>query len=65
MKTLARNTRDRIETVLASGSGDHRRPALRRGNESNVRGLYIIGDLAGAPASKLAMAPGIAGAVST
>jgi len=59
MKTFARNTRDRIEAVLASGSGDHRRPVLRRGNESSVRGMYIIGDLAGAPVIKLAMAQGV------
>ncbi|MEE8458313.1 MAG: NAD(P)-binding domain-containing protein, partial [Phycisphaerales bacterium] len=59
MTALLHNTRDRLEAVLASGSGDHRRPALRRGNESNVRGLYIIGDLAGAPVIKLAMAQGV------
>ena len=51
--------RDRLEAVLSSGSGDLRRPELRRGNESSVRGLYVIGDLAGAPVIKLAMAQGV------
>jgi len=37
-----------------------RRPALRGNNESNVPGLYVIGDLAGAPVIKLAMAQGVA-----
>ncbi len=41
--------------MLASGSTDHRRPQLSKTNESNVKGLYIIGDLAGAPVIKLAM----------
>ncbi len=59
MKAFARKTRERIEAVLASGSGDLRRPVLRRGNESNVRGMFIIGDLAGAPVIKLAMAQGV------
>lgn len=32
---------------------------LRRGNESNVKGLFIVGDLAGAPVIKLAMAQAV------
>lgn len=51
--------RDKLESILASGSDDLRRPQLRRGNESSVRGLHIIGDLAGAPVIKLAMAQGV------
>src|SRR5205807_9197958 len=35
-----------------------RRPVLRANFESNVPGLYIIGDLAGAPVVKLAMEQG-------
>jgi thioredoxin reductase/polyferredoxin len=54
-----RSPRAWLEGVLSSGSGEHRRPVLRRGNESNVRGLFIIGDLAGAPVIKLAMAQGV------
>ncbi len=51
--------REKIETVLTSGSADQRRPVLGKGNESSVKGLYIIGDLAGAPVIKLAMAQGV------
>jgi len=53
------NFREKIEKVLASGSTDARRPILRRGNESSLKGLYVIGDLAGAPVIKLAMAQGV------
>ena len=49
----------KLEAVLASGSTDNRRPQLGRGNESNIKGLYVIGDLAGAPVIKLAMAQGV------
>ena len=35
-----------------------RRPEIKRANESSVPGLYIVGDLAGAPVIKLAMAQG-------
>jgi len=48
-----------LESVLTSGSGDLRRPIVGKGNESSVRGLHIIGDLAGAPVIKLAMAQGV------
>ncbi len=51
--------RKKLEAVLASGSADHRRPVLGKGYESNVRGLHVIGDLAGAPVIKLAMAQGV------
>ena len=51
--------RQKLETVLASGSADHRRPVLGKGQESNVKGLHVIGDLAGAPVIKLAMAQGV------
>lgn len=51
--------REWLEGILASGSGDLRRPIIGKGNESSVKGLYIIGDLAGAPVIKLAMAQGV------
>ena len=54
-----RLVRDRLETILSSGSGDLRRPIVGKGNESSVKGLHIIGDLAGAPVIKLAMAQGV------
>ncbi len=51
--------RQKIENILASGSGALRRPVLKKGKESSVRGLYVIGDLAGAPVIKLARAQGV------
>ena len=51
--------RPRLEAILSSGSRDLRRPILGRGNASSVPGLHIIGDLAGAPVIKLAMAQGV------
>lgn len=48
----------KLQTILESGSDTTRRPVIRRGNESTVNGLYVVGDLAGAPVIKLAMAQG-------
>ena len=47
-----------IEAVLGSGSTLQRRPALDAHKQSNIPGVYVIGDLAGAPVIKLAMAQG-------
>jgi len=47
-----------IVTLLHSGSGLNERPYLKKHNESNIPGLFIIGDLAGAPVIKYAMAQG-------
>ena len=44
--------------ILHSGSSQNERPFLRKNNESNIPGLYIVGDLAGAPVIKYAMAQG-------
>jgi thioredoxin reductase/polyferredoxin len=44
--------------ILHSGSSQIERPFLKKNNESNVAGLYVIGDLAGAPVIKYAMAQG-------
>lgn len=49
---------EKLSAVLSSGDLPQRRPELRAHNESNIPGLYIIGDLAGAPVIKLAMAQG-------
>ena len=59
MNSPAKALRNWLETVLQSGNGDARRPAIGKGNESSVKGLHIIGDLAGAPVIKLAMAQGV------
>ena len=48
----------KVVELLSSGNMMQRRPELRANNESNIPGLYIIGDLAGAPVIKLAMAQG-------
>jgi pyruvate/2-oxoglutarate dehydrogenase complex dihydrolipoamide dehydrogenase (E3) component len=50
--------KQQIDAILTSGDMPQRRPALNSHNESNVPGLYIIGDLAGAPVIKLAMGQG-------
>lgn len=48
-----------VRRIFASASGEVRRPELRANRESNIPGLYVIGDLAGAPVIKLAMAQGV------
>lgn len=55
---MLKKFRETIDGILSSGNMQQRRPALRKNNESNVPGLYVIGDLAGAPVIKLAMAQG-------
>lgn len=50
--------RQHIVDILHSGSSQNERPLLKKHNESNVPGLFIIGDLAGAPVIKYAMAQG-------
>jgi len=56
--SMAINLKKILVDVLHSGSSENERPFLRKNNESNVPGLYIIGDLAGAPVIKYAMAQG-------
>ncbi len=41
--------------ILSSSSGPTPRPQLDSNRQSTVRGLYVVGDLAGAPVIKLAM----------
>ncbi len=49
-----------LETHLfATADGPSRRPQLSKDRESNIPGLFIVGDLAGAPVIKLAMAQGV------
>lgn len=47
-----------IGGILSSPNMVQRRPALTETRESNIPGLYVIGDLAGAPVIKLAMEQG-------
>jgi len=56
--SFADKIRQPIVDILHSGSGQNERPFLKKNNESNISGLYIIGDLAGAPVIKYAMAQG-------
>ena len=46
------------ENLFASADGPNRRPQLSAQNESNIPGLFVVGDLAGAPVIKLAMEQG-------
>jgi thioredoxin reductase/polyferredoxin len=52
------HVKNRLVRILHSGSGVNERPYLKKHNESNIPGFYIIGDLAGAPVIKYAMAQG-------
>jgi len=56
--SFVQKLRNGIVAVLHSGSGTNERPYLKKHNESNIPGLFIIGDLAGAPVIKYAMAQG-------
>lgn len=47
-----------LRGIFDSANMPTRRPVLRANFESNIAGLYIIGDLAGAPVVKLAMEQG-------
>lgn len=49
---------EKIDAALQSGSDANRQPIVRQHNESNVRDMFVIGDLAGAPVIKLAMDQG-------
>lgn len=44
--------------ILSSGQGDSPRPVVKDHYQSSIPGIYIIGDLAGAPVIKLAMEHG-------
>ncbi len=55
---MLKRLRTAVEAVLNSPNLEQRRPALKAHNQSSIPGLYIIGDLAGAPVIKLAMAQG-------
>ena len=47
-----------LESLFASANGPSRRPLLKKNLESNIKGLFVVGDLAGAPVIKLAMEQG-------
>lgn len=47
-----------LENIFNTANGQSHRPKLSKHLESNIPGLYVIGDLAGAPVIKMAMAQG-------
>ena len=55
---FANRIKARLVSILHSGSRLNERPYLRKHNESNISGFFIVGDLAGAPVIKRAMAQG-------
>ena len=55
---MPNKVQEKLEAVFNSSNMLQRRPALKAHNESNIPGVYVIGDLAGAPVIKLAMAQG-------
>jgi NosR/NirI family transcriptional regulator, nitrous oxide reductase regulator len=57
-KRIAQAVKQQIGSVLHSGSSQNERPYLRKHNESSIADLFIVGDLAGAPVIKYAMAQG-------
>ncbi len=52
------NLRRLVQPILDSPNADTRRPVIDGNFESNIPGLYVIGDLGGAPVVKLALAQG-------
>ena len=47
-----------IQAIFASANMTERRPVVDAHFESNIPGLYVVGDLSGAPVIKLAMEQG-------
>ena len=58
ISTIKQKIETNVESLLSLGTGDRQRPQINKNFESNIKGLYIIGDLAGAPVIKLAMEQG-------
>lgn len=49
---------NKLKALFATADGPTKRPVLSKHLESNIPGLFIVGDLAGAPVIKLAMEQG-------
>lgn len=58
LSKIKKNVETNVESLLSLGTGDRQRPQINKNFESNIKGLFIIGDLAGAPVIKLAMEQG-------
>jgi len=50
--------KSRLLNILSSGDMPSRRPIIDKNFESNVPGIFIVGDIAGAPVIKLSMEQG-------
>jgi thioredoxin reductase/polyferredoxin len=55
---MIQRVREGVVRLLSLGSGSGQRPKLDRHRQSNIDGLFVIGDLAGAPVIKMAMTQG-------
>ncbi|RMD99618.1 MAG: FAD-binding protein [Calditrichaeota bacterium] len=55
---MLRKIQSWLENIFATASGQSRRPLLNKNRESNIPGLFVIGDLAGAPVIKLCLEQG-------
>lgn len=49
----------RLDLLLSTASDEHQRPDLSSSRETNLPGVFAMGDLAGAPVIKLAMEQGV------
>ena len=56
--SILQKIKDKVDSLLQLGNMPNPRPEINVWNESNVKNMYIIGDLAGAPVIKLAMEQG-------
>ena len=52
------NVKKTFQAIFSSANMTERRPLVDAHYESNVAGLYVVGDLSGAPVIKLAMEQG-------
>src|SRR6266702_4453794 len=58
LRRMLINIRRFIQPILDSPNADTRRPVIDDNFESTIAGLYVIGDLGGAPVVKLARSQG-------
>src|SRR5262245_13619979 len=56
--SVAARIKVQVISLLHSGSSQFERPYLAKHNESSISGLFLVGDLAGAPVIKVSMAQG-------
>ena len=59
LSKIKKNVETNVESLLSLGTGDRQRPQINKNFESNIKGLFIIGDLAGAPGYQAGNGTGI------